>query len=177
MRPELPEPSGKAWSGHADSALMTDITTRTAVPADCEAIVAGNCRLAAETESKRLDVATVRSGVRALLADPGKGRYFVACCGDEVVGQVMYTREWSDWRNGEIWWLQSVYVAPAYRRQGVFRRLFRHVYEQAQADPSVVGLRLYVERENRPAQDVYRRLGLQEPGYFVMERLFDLDRS
>lgn len=120
----------------------------------------------------RLDVSIVRRGIEALLADPSKGRYFVACHEKTPVGQLMHTWEWSDWRNGHIWWLQSVYVEPQFRRQGVFRRLYEYSLNQALADREVVGIRLYVERENGRAQETYRRLGMIDTGYFVMQNLF-----
>lgn len=140
---------------------------------DLDFIVDCNCRLAAETEHKQLDRPTVTRGVAAALADPRKARYYVACAGDRPVGQLMHTWEWSDWRNGDIWWLQSVYVLPEHRGQGVFRRLFEHVAALAAQDPGVVGLRLYVEQDNAAAQAVYSRLGLSEAGYRVLERLVD----
>lgn len=148
------------------------ITVRPAEAADWPTITDYNCRLAAESEHKQLDRELVAKGVQALLADPSKGRYFVALADGNIVGQMMHTREWSDWRNGDIWWVQSVYVAPDYRRRGVFRLLFQHVEHLARSLPDVVGLRLYVERDNQHARATYQRLGLIEPGYLVMERLF-----
>jgi|SRR5579872_118049 len=138
---------------------------------DWSAIVEFNCRLAEESEGKQLDRAHVEPGVWAVLADPHKGRYLVAAIEGRVVGQLMHTYEWSDWRNGDIWWLQSVYVLPEFRRQGVFRALFDRLKGEAQADPGVVGLRLYVEEENRRAHETYASLGLSQAGYFVMEKL------
>ena len=131
-----------------------------------------NCALARETESKQLDPETVASGVRAALADPRKGRYFVAESEGRVVGQVMHTYEWSDWRNGDIWWLQSVYVHPDFRRQGVFRALLQHVLAEAHDDPHVVGVRLYVEDHNNGAQATYAQSGLIPAGYLVLEKMF-----
>lgn len=151
---------------------MPELTIRPALPDDCPAIVDFNCRIAEETEGKSLEAETIRAGVGALLADPAKGRYFVACDGDRLVGQIMHTREWSDWRNGDLWWLQSVYVLAEYRGRGVFRRLYEHVRSLAQADANVAGIRLYVERENAAAQTVYARLGMKHAGYFVMEDIF-----
>lgn len=145
---------------------------RGARPEDWPVIAEFNCRLAKESEGKTLHRSTIEAGVRALLADPQKGRYFVALDQGRLVGQLMHTREWSDWRNGDIWWLQSVYVLPEYRRRGIFRRLFEHLRQEAEADPSVVGLRLYVDVNNGRAHGVYRELGLKEAGYFVMERFF-----
>ena len=147
------------------------IEIRRAVPDDWAIIVEFNCRLAEESEGKKLDRAHVEPGVRALLADARKGRYLVALSSGRVVGQLMHTYEWSDWRNGDIWWLQSVYVHPEFRRQGVFRELFNQLKSQAEADPGVVGLRLYVEEQNRRAHETYQVLGLLPGGYFVMERM------
>ncbi|HUG92661.1 MAG TPA: GNAT family N-acetyltransferase, partial [Planctomycetaceae bacterium] len=128
--------------------MVDSMHVRLATAADRDTIAEFNCRLAEESEETSLDPETVREGVAALLADPAKGRYFVACAGGRIVGQLMHTWEWSDWRNGQIWWLQSVYVHPDYRRRGVFRRLFEHVLREAESDPGVVGLRLYVENGN-----------------------------
>lgn len=144
---------------------------RAATMVDLETITEFNARLASETEDTTLDRATLRRGVGALLGDPTRGRYYVACDGDTVVGQIMHTREWSDWRNGDIWWIQSVYVRPDHRRQGVFAALYQHLRSLADADPGVVGLRLYVEHENRNAQTTYERLGMHHARYRVMEEL------
>ena len=152
---------------------MEHLVVRAAVPDDWPTIVDFNCRLAEESENIRLDPAKIQPGVQALLADSAKGRYLVACVGERIVGQLMHTFEWSDWRNGQIWWLQSAYVEPEYRRMGVFRRLFQHLHDAAAADPGVVGFRLYVERENHRAHQTYIQVGLQPAGYFVMERLFE----
>jgi GNAT superfamily N-acetyltransferase len=150
-------------------AVSSSLTVRLATLADADTLVDFNCRLAAETEHKELDRDTVARGVRRALADPAKARYFVACLDGRPVGQVMHTWEWSDWRNGYFWWLQSVYVVPVHRGRGVFRALFEHLRALAEADPEVVGLRLYVEQENTAAQQVYARLGLTPTGYLVLE--------
>ncbi len=152
---------------------MNPIQIRKAVLEDWPCLAAGNIALAAETEDKRLPQEKIEPGVRAVLKDERKGQYFVACDESRVVGQVMSTWEWSDWRDGEIWWLQSVYILPDYRGRGIFRALYEHVYQLARNSENVVGLRLYVEQENLPAQQTYRKLGMQLPGYYVMEALFD----
>ena len=103
------------------SASHSEFSIRPAQPDDWPVVVDFNSRLAEESEGKVLDRAHLVPGVQALLADPAKGRYFVAEKDGQIIGQLMHTREWSDWRNGDIWWLQSVYVHPDYRRQGVFR--------------------------------------------------------
>lgn len=147
-----------------------DLHIRRATPADAATVAEFNARLAWETEGKRLDPRTLAAGVAAVLADPAKGFYTVAERGGEVVGQVLVTYEWTDWRNGWYWWVQSVYVRADARRGGVFRALYRHLEAAAEADPAVVGLRLYVERENTAAQAVYRSLGMAEEPYHLMGR-------
>ncbi|GAB4160791.1 MAG: GNAT family N-acetyltransferase [Planctomycetaceae bacterium] len=151
---------------------MANIIVRPAQQADWQTIADFNIRLAWETEEKQLDPEIVGPGVRAVLADPTRGRYFVACQEEQIVGQLMHTKEWSDWRNGDIWWLQSVYVAEKYRRRGVFRSLLAHLINEAEADPQIVGIRLYVETDNQRAHQTYEKLGLTQAGYFVMERIF-----
>lgn len=152
----------------------TEVTIRDATFDDADTIADFNCRLASETEDKLLDPETVRAGVKALLSDARRGRYFVACdSAGRIVGQLMHTFEWSDWRNGDIWWLQSVYVHPDFRRQGIFRKLNQHLEQLAESTPGVVGLRLYVENDNARAQKTYRSLSFVDPCYRVMERIFD----
>ena len=150
---------------------MPSFVIRSATVHDAETIADYNVRLAEETEETSLNPETVLRGVRALLSDETRGSYYVACA-DKVIGQMMHTREWSDWRNGDLWWIQSVYVHPDFRRQGVFRSLYRHLQALAEADPGVVGLRLYVERENHGAQATYANLGMTQAPYIVMQDLF-----
>jgi GNAT superfamily N-acetyltransferase len=146
------------------------VLLRRANPDDATAISAMNQQLAEETEGKRLPDDVVRAGVlRGLSLDP-EVRYFVAEIGDRLVGQLMFTREWSDWRNGWMLWLQSVYVAADYRRQGVFRELLEYGLSVCRETDRPVGVRLYVELENHAAAEVYRRLGFGCAGYRVMER-------
>ncbi len=132
-----------------------------------------NVRLAAETEQLQLDPACVQAGVGALLRDASKGTYFLAADDGEVVGQAMITYEWSDWRNGNIWWLQSVYVRPEFRKKGVFRLLFRHIQDLAKRQPEVWGLRLYMHSANDQARVAYESLGMTCTHYQV----FELDLS
>ena len=146
------------------------VTIRRATPADLPTLVEFNCRLAAESEGKTLDRDVLSAGIRAALADPAKGPYFVAEDGGEIVGEMQVTTEWSDWRNGWFWWIQGVYVRADARRRGVFRALYRHVHEVAKTDPAVIGLRLYVERDNERAQQTYLSLGMEWTTYGVMER-------
>jgi GNAT superfamily N-acetyltransferase len=149
-----------------------EIVIRQSKLADCDIIAAFNVALALETEDLRLDPAVVRPGVEAILRDPAKGIYFVAENCGAVIGQVLITYEWSDWRNGNFWWLQSVYVQKEFRARGVFKALFGHAAAQAAAQKNVCGLRLYMERDNHRAREVYRRLGLNETHYQVFERIF-----
>ncbi len=150
---------------------MSDISIRKATPADLDTIVEYNQGIATETEGKQLDLATLTAGVKGILEDDSKGEYFVAEADGRVIGQIMYTREWSDWRNGELLWLQSVYVHADYRGRGIFGQLLARLQEIADSNPDVVGLRLYVEEENKTAQGTYLKHGFKLPGYLVMERL------
>jgi GNAT superfamily N-acetyltransferase len=145
------------------------ITIRDAQPRDAAFIAQGNIAMAAESEHKRLDPATVAAGVDAVLSDRTRGRYFVAEHDGQPVGQLMITCEWSDWRNGVFWWIQSVHVVPEARRTGVFRALFHHVERLAREDGTVCGIRLYVAGDNERAQATYRRCGLEDANYRVME--------
>ena len=147
------------------------VTLRKATVDDLDVIVEFNCGIARETEDKELDLAIVTPGVRRLLEDPTKGEYFVAECDGRVVGQVMYTHEWSDWRNGDVLWLQSVYVHADYRGRGIFGLLLAEIQNIADSNPDVVGLRLYVETENTTAQGTYLKNGFKLPGYLVMEKM------
>jgi len=147
-----------------------NLTLRRAAVSDLEVLVAFNAALAWETEHKRLRPSVLTVGVRAVLADPAKGFYTVAENDrGEVVGQMMVTFEWSDWRNGWFWWVQSVYVRDDARRGGVFRALYREVQRQAAGDPAVIGLRLYVEADNGRARDTYRAMGMSLTTYGMME--------
>jgi GNAT superfamily N-acetyltransferase len=148
------------------------VQLRDARPADLDFLVSGNCHMARETEGVELDPRLVGPGTRAVLEDPALGRYFIAESDGVPVGQLMLTFEWSDWRNGVFWWIQSVYVEPDHRGQGVFGALFRHVARLARASDGVCGLRLYVDRDNRRAQAVYAHLGLHLTHYDVMETVF-----
>ena len=138
-----------------------------------------NTALAQETESRILDGQLLRAGVESLLRDPQKGWYALAVSSLDVdqaivVGQILVTFEWSDWRNGYFWWLQSLYVEQSYRQQGVFRHLYKYVYEQAQESAvNICGFRLYVERDNYQAHQAYAHIGFQE----TMYRMYEIDFS
>jgi GNAT superfamily N-acetyltransferase len=157
---------------------MPDATSRPrirpAVPADLVTIVEFNSLLASETESKTLDRTILEAGVASALADPDRLRYWVAELDGEPqpVGQAAVTREWSDWRMGWIWWFQSVYVAAPFRGRGVFRALYQHVRDEARSLRDVIGLRLYVEDANEPAQRTYQSLGMKPGGYSVYQELW-----
>ena len=142
---------------------------RKAVLADAAVIADFNVHLAEESEGLLLDSDTVTKGVTALLADSSKGIYFVAETESRVVGQLMITYEWSDWRNGNIWWLQSVYVHLDFRRRGVFKALFTHLGGLAAKSTDVWGLRLYMDKHNEPARRAYHKLGMKEMNYEVLE--------
>lgn len=145
------------------------ITVARADEADLPTLVAFNRDMARETEGRALDEGVLARGVRALLVDEKKGFYLVARDGDVVVGQLMVTTEWSDWRAGVFWWIQSVYVEPSHRRRGLYARLHDEVRARAAAQGDVVGLRLYVEHENAGAQATYRRMGMTEARYVMFE--------
>jgi GNAT superfamily N-acetyltransferase len=148
---------------------MSTISLRNAQAEDLETIVAFNMSLASETEECALDYDTVRAGVAAVLSNENLGTYYMAESEGEVVGQLMITLEWSDWRNGFFHWIQSVYVPPEFRCKGVFRALYDHVIERAKTAPRVCGVRLYVERENTKAREVYDRVGMLSGGYDLRE--------
>ena len=151
---------------------MTAIIVRSAIAADLETLARWAEAMALETEGKTLDAATIRAGIAAGLADAAKARYLIAEHAGRAVGTLMLTTEWSDWRDGWWWWIQSVYVAPDARRHGVFRALYAHVESEARATPGVCGLRLYVENDNARAQATYQSLGMNDARYRVFETAF-----
>lgn len=148
------------------------ITFRIATPNDIDVITDFNLRLAAETEDKSLPVDTVRRGVERGLKLAPEIQYFVAEVESQVVGQVMLTREWSDWRNGWAIWIQSVYVHKDHRGKGIFGQLFEYVRQIVEQQPDVIMIRLYVEQDNETAIKTYEKLGFENPGYRVMELAF-----
>lgn len=150
---------------------MPSITIRKATSADAKTLALFNRAMALETEHKRLIHELVIKGVQRLIAEPALGFYLVAESEGQAVGSAMVTTEWSDWRNGRFWWLQSVYVEPAFRLHGVFRALYARIKELAAGEPDVCGFRLYVEKDNAGAQATYGRLGMAQTEYRVMEEL------
>ena len=149
---------------------MSDpIHVRTATVDDATVIAGFQQSMAAETEDKPLDPTVVLAGVRGLFDRPAHGFYLIAQRGDDVAGSLMVTPEWSDWRGGFFWWIQSVYVDPVHRRAGVYRALHSEVLARAASEGDVIGVRLYVERENEGARQVYRRLGMDETPYRLYE--------
>lgn len=145
------------------------IVVRPGTVDDAELMTRWAIALAWESEHKTLDPVTVSAGIRGGLADPERARYFVAERSGITAGMLMLTTEWSDWRNGNWWWIQSVYVASEHRRCGVYAALHRHVANLAKAEGNVCGLRLYVEKENATAQRTYGSLGMADAGYLVFE--------
>jgi ribosomal protein S18 acetylase RimI-like enzyme len=152
--------------------IEAPLRIRAAVPSDTATLVDFNLAMALETEDKRLDRNVLTAGVEAVFAQPQHGFYLIAETNGQVAGCLMITFEWSDWRNGQWWWLQSVYVHPEHRRGGVFRALYAEVERRARAAPGVIGVRLYVDHDNAKAQGVYASLGMECTNYRLYEILF-----
>ena len=152
--------------------MAKDIEVRLADGGDAERIAGFNIAMALETEGKELSPEVVRRGVEGLFEKPEYGFYVVAEIAGEVVGSLMITYEWSDWRCGMFWWIQSVYVQPGFRRQGVFTRFYEFLRGECQRDPGVCGLRLYFEQENEAAQSTYRKVEMRETSYGIFEQEF-----
>ena len=149
--------------------MTSTISIRKAVAADAGTIVDFNVAMAQETEDKGLDRELVTKGVQAVIEDPGKGFYLLAEFEGRIVGQLMVTFEWSDWRNGNFWWIQSVYVLPEFRGKKIFSILYREVEAMAKRQGGVPGLRLYVEKDNSVARKVYVNMGMSESDYRMYE--------
>jgi len=152
--------------------MKNGLTVRAAAPEDLEFLVDGNARMAWETERLELNRERLRAGVAAVFQDAGRGFYLIAEVDGERAAQMMITYEWSDWRNGEFWWIQSVYTVPELRGRGAFRALYKAVESMAEERGGVCGLRLYVEAHNEAAQATYRRCGMSETVY----RMFEIGR-
>jgi len=146
-----------------------NILVRQAAASDAVTIADFNAFMAKETEHLVLDRTHLQKGVEAMIADSSKGLYYIAEFDGKVAGQLMITYEWSDWRNATFWWIQSVYVLPEYRKQGVFRALYQRVASLAQERGDVCGLRLYVEESNKRAQQAYEALGMKLSHYRMMD--------
>ena len=144
---------------------------RTARPEDAAAIVEFQILMARETEGLELGRPTVESGVAAVLADPRKGEYWLAESEGRVVGGLLVTSEWSDWRNGTVLWVQSLYILPEARGHGIYRRLYEHLKTRVESTPDLCGIRLYVDKRNTAAQHVYERLGMTREHYEMFEWL------
>ena len=147
------------------------LIVRSAGDIDIDRIVLYSQALARESEGRELDRKTLKAGIEAVFSEPARGQYFVAQKAGEVVGQMMVTYEWSDWRNGNVWWVQSVYVSKQHRREGIYRLLHEYVRSLAREEKAV-GLRLYVDRDNEAAQRTYRALGMQASDYLMYEDLW-----
>jgi len=145
------------------------IKIRKAKIEDLETIVKFNHNLAKETEDKELDLEILTKGVKAILSDSSKGQYYVYVIDGKVVGQIMHTYEWSDWRNGTFLWVQSVYVDENHRRKGIFKELYNYVKQTCDNDEGIAGIRLYVEKENFNAKATYKSLGMDECNYHMYE--------
>lgn len=148
---------------------MSDVQFRDAARTDAPAIVEFQLAMARETEDVALNRPTLTRGVDAVFDTPSLGRYYVAESGGEVIGSLLITYEWSDWRNGMVWWIQSVYVLPAFRGRGVYAGLYAHIKTIVEPDPAIRGIRLYVDNRNAAAQKVYARLGMEGEHYRVFE--------
>ena len=148
---------------------MPSTHIRLATPSDVHVLAQNHRAMAFETENKNLDEETTLRGTRAVLEDPGKGFYLIAERTEFMVGQLLVTFEWSDWRSGNFWWIQSVYVVPHARRTGVYRALHDHVLTEARGSNDVCGVRLYVDKDNRHAQATYRAMGMQPAHYDIYE--------
>ena len=151
--------------------MKDHLTIRKGEFKDAQTLAQFNIKMAKETENKGLDFETVLRGVKAIMKDSHKGFYLVAEMKGQIVGQLMVTPEWSDWRNLNFYWIQSVYVPEDYRKQGIFSALFHHLKDMARYKKSVAGLRLYVEVNNEGARQVYEALGMHHPGYEMYELL------
>ena len=168
-------------NGLSPMPVLDHLNVRLAKPDDAATIASFSAAMALETEGRRLDLNRLHDGTIALLEFPDRGFFMVAeleqADDRQLLGQLMITYEWSDWRNGVFWWVQSVYVAPAWRRQGVYRRMHETVIATARTSPNVCGVRLYVEEGNSAAQAVYRKVGLTPSSYAIFETDFVLART
>ncbi|MBL7543285.1 MAG: GNAT family N-acetyltransferase [Bdellovibrionaceae bacterium] len=142
---------------------------RKALIQDVSAIQSFQQAMAWETEKLKLDDKVLEQGVRAVFQNPELGQYHVCLDGADVIGSLLLTKEWSDWRNGTVWWLHSLYFKPAYRGQGLFSKMYHYVQELAHTEPNIRGIRLYVDHTNEKAQAVYNKLGMNGDHYRLFE--------
>lgn len=142
---------------------------RKANPDELDILVSNNRAMALETEGKTLDLTTAEQGVKRVLTDPSTGFYLVIEKGEEILGQCLITFEWSDWRCGSYWWIQSVYILPLFRRIGLFSQLYRYIHNEAVQSKEVVGLRLYVDENNLAAKATYKSVGFESSHYRMFE--------
>jgi ribosomal protein S18 acetylase RimI-like enzyme len=149
--------------------MASSLVVRNAGEQDLPALADFNIAMARETENKRLSSSKVKAGMRAVIRHPDHGFYLVAELNGQVAGSLLVTKEWSDWRNGVFWWIQSVYVPPGFRKRGIYRALYDAVKARAKSNPEVCGFRLYVAQNNRAAMSVYSRLGMSETEYRIYE--------
>jgi len=149
--------------------MASSLVVRNAGEQDLPALADFNIAMARETENKRLSSSKVKAGIRAVIRHPDHGFYLVAELNGQVAGSLLVTKEWSDWRNGVFWWIQSVYVPPGFRKRGIYRALYDAVKARAKSNPEVCGFRLYVAQNNRAAMSVYSRLGMSETEYRIYE--------
>jgi len=161
--------------------MRDHVIVRPARPDDVDALVTFGAAMARETEGRDLEMERLRLGTLAVLASPERGFYLVAEVSGEpsgrLIGQLMVTYEWSDWRNATFWWIQSVYVHPSWRRRGVYRRMHEFILHQARSRSDVCGVRLYVEKNNAVAQTAYDHVGLSRSAYIVFEDDFVLSKK
>ena len=146
-----------------------EIKIRPGLLFDIQIIAEFQIRMAFETEQMKLDPPTVEKGVSAVFDDPSKGKYWLAEVDGNVVASLLAIPEWSDWRNGTVLWIHSVYVPVAYRKKGVFKKLYSHLKTMVETSPELRGLRLYVDKSNTAAQDVYNSLGMSGEHYYLFE--------
>ncbi len=146
-----------------------NLIIRQASPADVNSIVAFQLEMAQETENRVLNPAVVDKGVASVLHDSGRGQYFIAELNGQVVGSLLITYEWSDWRNAYFWWIQSVYIDPTSRRRGIYSAMHNHILCMARSDRSVCGVRLYVDQMNKAGKATYSSLGMRKSRYDLYE--------
>lgn len=145
------------------------LTVRKGKRSDAEHITDFQVRMAKETEQIDLDRDIVNKGVNAVFNSPAKGIYFVAESGKKIIASLLITFEWSDWHNGNVYWIHSVYVLPEFRKKGVFKTMYLHLKNIAQKEKNIRGLRLYVDKTNTNARKVYETMGMDSNHYLLFE--------